>query len=657
MKLKNRLVSQLLVRSQAMVSLVFQLQHTIQTEAALLHQRSISLIIAFFILFAFIVLGILLWIKKSVAKPITALEEGARIIGSGNLNHKIGTDAKNEIGHLSRAFDKMAMDLKETTTSIGELNKEIVERKKVEKEVQESNEKFKQIVQGNSIPTFIIDKNHIIKNWNNACVKLTGLSESKMVGTKKHWISFYPEEKQVLAVLILDGATEKEIDEYYEVKIDKSTLIEGAYEGERFFPDLGEKGRWLFVTATPLRDQNKNIIAVIETLQDITERKSTERQLQQAQKMESVGRLAGGVAHDYNNALSVIMGFTEITMTKMDPAGPMYANLNEVLKAARRARDITRQLLAFARKQTISPKVLDLNGTIDSMLKMLRHLIGEDIDLAWLPATGLWPIKMDPSQIDQILANLCVNARDAIDGVGKITVETDGVVFDAAYCADHVGFVPGEFVMLSLSDNGCGMNKEILDNIFEPFFTTKDVDKGTGLGLAMVYGIVKQNNGFINVYSEPDKGTTIKIYLPRHEGKAAEIQGENTEKIPQGQGETILVVEDDLSILNLTKKILDGLGYIVLIAATPDEAMDVAREHSGRIHLVVTDVIMPEMNGRELSELLKSIYPDLNCIFMSGYTTNAIVHHGVLDEGTHFVQKPFSKNDLATIVRKVLDRE
>jgi PAS domain S-box-containing protein len=610
LKLKNRLVSQLLVRSQAMVSLVFQLQHTIQTEAALLHQRSISLIIAFFILFAFIVLGILLWIKKSVAKPITALEEGARIIGSGNLNHKIGTDAKNEIGHLSRAFDKMAMDLKETTTSIGELNKEIVERKKVEKEVQESNEKFKQIVQGNSIPTFIID-----------------------------------------------GATEKEIDEYYEVKIDKSTLIEGAYEGERFFPDLGEKGRWLFVTATPLRDQNKNIIAVIETLQDITERKSTERQLQQAQKMESVGRLAGGVAHDYNNALSVIMGFTEITMTKMDPAGPMYANLNEVLKAARRARDITRQLLAFARKQTISPKVLDLNGTIDSMLKMLRHLIGEDIDLAWLPATGLWPIKMDPSQIDQILANLCVNARDAIDGVGKITVETDGVVFDAAYCADHVGFVPGEFVMLSLSDNGCGMNKEILDNIFEPFFTTKDVDKGTGLGLAMVYGIVKQNNGFINVYSEPDKGTTIKIYLPRHEGKAAEIQGENTEKIPQGQGETILVVEDDLSILNLTKKILDGLGYIVLIAATPDEAMDVAREHSGRIHLVVTDVIMPEMNGRELSELLKSIYPDLNCIFMSGYTTNAIVHHGVLDEGTHFVQKPFSKNDLATIVRKVLDRE
>ncbi len=400
------------------------------------------------------------------------------------------------------------------------------------------------------------------------------------------------------------------------------------------------------------------------TTRDITERKEAERnqkileaQLNQAQKMESVGRLAGGVAHDYNNALTTIMGFTELAMMDAEPEGTLHDDLNQVIRAGRQARDITRQLLAFARKQTIAPVVLKLNPTVESMLKMLGRLIGEDIDFVWLPGKNLWNVLMDPSQIDQILANLCVNARDAIEGVGKITIETNTVVFDAAYCADHAGFIPGEFVLLAVSDNGCGMDKETLDTIFEPFFTTKDVGKGTGLGLSTVYGIVKQNNGFINVYSEPGKGTSIKIYLSRHEGKTVEIQGKNTEEVPQGLGETILVVEDDLQILKLAQKILEGLNYKVLIAGTPKGAMRLASEHTGKIHLLVTDVIMPEMNGRELSEQLQSLFPDLKCIFMSGYTANTIAHHGVLDEGVHFVQKPFSKNDLATIVRKVLDRE
>ena len=387
------------------------------------------------------------------------------------------------------------------------------------------------------------------------------------------------------------------------------------------------------------------------------ERNKLLKKLSQAQKMESIGRLAGGVAHDYNNALTVIMGYTELAIMDADPAGQFYADLKQVLKAGRHAQDITRQLLAFARKQTIAPKVLDLNENIESMIKMLRRLIGEDIDLVWLPGKNLWNVKMDPSQIDQILVNLCVNARDAIEGVGKVTIETNTVVFDAAYCADHVDFIPGKFVLLAASDNGCGMDKEILDNMFEPFFTTKHVDKGTGLGLATVYGIVKQNHGFINVYSEPGKGTTIKIYLPQHEGKAVEIQGESTEEIPQGNSETILLVEDDLPILKLAQKILEGLNYIVLIADTPKGAMRLAQDHTDKIHLLITDVIMPEMNGRELSEQLQSLFPDLKCIFMSGYTANAIAHHGVLDEGVHFVQKPFAKNDLAAIVRKVLDSE
>ncbi|MBL6996456.1 PAS domain S-box protein [Desulfobacula sp.] len=419
---------------------------------------------------------------------------------------------------------------------------------------------------------------------------------------------------------------------------------------------------WVSDSTRAIYDPDGNIVRYEGQVTDITQLKQAEKekseleaQYRQAQKMESVGRLAGGVAHDYNNALTAIMGYTELAIMDSDPAGPLHADLNQVLKAGRRAQDITRQLLAFARKQTISPRVLNLNNNVESILKMLRRLIGEDIDLIWLPETGLWSVKMDPSQIDQILANLCVNARDAIVGVGKITIETDTIVFDSAYCADHSGFIPGEFVQLSVSDNGCGMDKEILNNIFEPFFTTKDSDKGTGLGLSMVYGIVKQNNGFINVYSEPGKGTTIKIYLPRDEGKVVEIQEESTAKIPQGQGETILLVEDDLPILELTEKILNSLDYTVLAADTPKGAMKLAREHTGKIHLLVTDVIMPEMNGLELSEHLQSLFPDLKYIFMSGYTANAIAHHGVLDEGVNFVQKPFSKNDLAKIIRKVLD--
>jgi CheY-like chemotaxis protein len=370
--------------------------------------------------------------------------------------------------------------------------------------------------------------------------------------------------------------------------------------------------------------------------------------------MESVGRLAGGVAHDYNNALTVIMGYTELAMTHADPTEPWHADLNEVLKASRRAKDITRKLLAFARKQTITPKVLDLNENVKNMLKMLEHLIGEEIDLAWLPGKDLLPVKMDPSQIDQILANLCVNARDAINGIGKITIETEKVVIDAAYCADHAGFVPGDFVLMAVSDNGCGMDKEILDNIYEPFFTTKDIDKGTGLGLPTVYGIVKQNNGFINVYSEPGKGTVAKIYLPPHGGNPVKIQGKKVANVMQGHGETILVVEDDLLILKLTEKIFNGLDYTLLTAGTPKAAIRLTQEHTGKIHLLITDVIMPEMNGRELAEQLQSLFPDLKCIFMSGYTADALAHQEVLKNGAFFIQKPFSKIDLTTIVRKIL---
>jgi PAS domain S-box-containing protein len=386
------------------------------------------------------------------------------------------------------------------------------------------------------------------------------------------------------------------------------------------------------------------------------ERAILQTQLMQAQKMESVGRLAGGVAHDFNNMLGVILGHVEMAEEQINPADPLLQDLQEIKKAAARSADLTRQLLAFARKQTVSPKVIDLNSTVESMLKMLRRLIGEDIELIWRPGYDLWPAKIDPTQVDQILANLAINARDAIAGIGRVTLETANIILDDDYCADHMGFLPGSYVLLTASDDGCGMDKETSEHIFEPFFTTKEIGRGTGLGLATIYGIVKQNSGFINVYSEPGRGTTFRILLPKYLGKAGSEQKKLPEVAQRGQ-ETILLVEDEQSILQLGRRMLERLGYLVLAAATPGEALRMAAQHSGEIHLLLTDVIMPEMNGRDLAKRLLSLYPKMMRMFMSGYTADIIAHHGVLDEGVQFIQKPFSKAELSAKVRAALKKD
>jgi signal transduction histidine kinase/CheY-like chemotaxis protein len=380
-------------------------------------------------------------------------------------------------------------------------------------------------------------------------------------------------------------------------------------------------------------------------------------QLKQAQKMESVGRLAGGVAHDFNNMLGVILGHVELAMGRISPAETVHQDLEKIRESALRSADLTRQLLTFARKQIISPKVLDLNKTVDSMLTMLGRVIGENIHLAWHPGDDLWPVKMDPSQIDQILVNLCVNARDAISEVGTITIQTGRKILDQVYCNHHPGFVPGEYVQLTVSDNGAGMDQETRKNLFEPFFTTKAVGKGTGLGLATVYGIVKQNNGFINVYSEPGMGAVFKIYLPRYiltdQDNAFDNQ-DPARPVPAGN-ETVLLVEDEPAILEVTGLMLESLGYEVLSADTPGKALALAETHE-TIHLLLTDVVMPEMNGKDLAGRVCAMYPNLKCLFMSGYTADVIAHHEVLDKGVHFLQKPFSKEELAARVRNVLDR-
>jgi len=406
---------------------------------------------------------------------------------------------------------------------------------------------------------------------------------------------------------------------------------------------------------SPVHDEAGRIASFVAVMRDVTREEQLQEQAEQAQRLETVGRLAGGVAHDYNNMLNVIIGYTEMAMEKAGASHPLRADLEEILRAATRSAEITQQLLAFARKQIIAPRPLDLNETVAGMLRMLGRLIGERIELVWVPGPGLWRVRMDPSQVDQVLANLCLNARDAIADTGTVTIETANVVVDEAYCAEHADFVPGEYVVLSVSDNGCGMDKETQERIFEPFFTTKGLGRGTGLGLATVYGIVKQNNGFINVYSEPGKGSTFKIYLPRLVEPPEEAAPHPIRELSMGRGETVLLVEDEEPILKMATMMLERLGYRVVAAGSPAEAVRLADEHQEEIHLLMTDVVMPDMNGRTLAERLRARRPRMRCLFMSGYTANAIAHQGVLERDVRFIQKPFTMRELAARLREVLE--
>jgi len=386
-----------------------------------------------------------------------------------------------------------------------------------------------------------------------------------------------------------------------------------------------------------------------------------EAQLQQSQKMEAIGRLAGGVAHDFNNILQAILGYTDIALSAREAAGALRTDLEAIQTAGRRAAGLTRQLMAFARRQPIEPQVVDLNETVAATIDMLGRIIGEDTELAWQPGADLGPVYIDASQIEQVLTNLVVNARDAITGVGKVTIETSRAVFDDSQSAERPDCAPGDYMQLSVSDDGCGMDKTTQSMLFEPFFTTKKMGKGTGLGLATVFGIVKQNGGFIHVYSEPGIGSTFKVYLPRAPAQTeAEATARRAHKptqlaAPRGT-EPLLLVEDEPAILAVGKAMLERLGYTVCAAATPGEALRLARDPATKIALVVTDVIMPEMNGRELFAELARIRPGLRCLYVSSYTAHVIARQGIVEEGVHLLQKPFTTETLARKVREVLDQ-
>ena len=434
-----------------------------------------------------------------------------------------------------------------------------------------------------------------------------------------------------------------------------------ALTGEpAFFENYArEQGKYFEVTA--FRPAPRQFACIFS---DVSERKRAEEekerlrvQLLQAQKMESIGRLAGGIAHDFNNMLSVILGRTEAILEEVEPGQPLHHELSEIQKAAEHSADLTRQLLAFARKQVATPKVIDLNETIEGMLRMLRRLIGENITLTWKPGLQLLPIKIDPVQIDQILANLCVNSRDALKVGGGIMIATGKVTMapgQGTYLQDGT---PGEYVRLTVSDNGRGMDRETLKNLFEPFFTTKEFGQGTGLGLAMVYGIVKQNRGYIDVQSEVGQGTTFQVFFPHESGlvPTAMAKEPQTEAVATRR-ETILLVEDEPSLLDLSRMMLEKQGYVVLSAATPGEAIGLAEKPGGPIHLLLTDVIMPEMNGRDLARQVLIHAPDIKCLFMSGYTADVIAEQGILEEEMEFIQKPFPMKALMARIREVLDK-
>ncbi|WP_020677171.1 hybrid sensor histidine kinase/response regulator [Geopsychrobacter electrodiphilus] len=522
---------------------------------------------------------------------------------------------------------------------------DITERKRAENALRQSEATFRKLFEDSSDAILLIDDTGVFVECNQAALDLLKMTREQFLFSPPERISpeFQPDGRRS------DEAAAKMVALAYSKGMHRFDWSHINAEGSVFTVE---------VSLMPITIKGQTMLHT--SWRDITERKRAEEekiklesQLQQTRKIESIGQLAGGVAHDFNNMLGVILGHVELAMMRADPSHRLFHHLEEISKAAKHSADLTRQLLTFARKQAVVPKVLDLNETVAGMLQILQRLIGENIQLSWHPAASLWPVKVDPSQIDQILANLAVNARDAISGVGKISITTGNSSIDKTFCVSYPDVVPGDYVQLSFSDDGKGMEKEVQAHIFEPFFTTKVVGEGTGLGLATVYGAVRQNNGFITLYSEPGHGTIFNIYLPRTQTVLEAVQKPAAKLLRRGK-ETILLVEDDELLLHLETEILEGSGYTVLPAALPSVALSLAERHPGPIPLLISDVIMPEMNGKELTKQLQALRPGMKVLFMSGYTADIISQQGFIEEGVFFLQKPVSLETLIDKVQEVL---
>ncbi|HEX8818192.1 MAG TPA: PAS domain S-box protein [Terriglobales bacterium] len=518
------------------------------------------------------------------------------------------------------------------------IKQDITARKRNEEERRRTEEKYRAIYEDAVIGIFQTTPGGRVISVNPALAKICGYDN--------------PEE---LIAGITDISNEWYVDPQRRADLQQELERDGfvrSFEYQAKRKD-GTKA-WLLQSIRVVRDESGKPAYYEGTIQDITERKILEDQLRQAQKMEAVGRLAGGIAHDFNNALSVINGYSELLQQELAADAGLSKQAGEIHSAGRRAASLTRQLLAFSRKQTIQLTVLDLNSVLTDIEKMLRRLIGEDISLEIALGKGLKNVKVDRGQMEQIFMNLAINARDAMPKGGKLLIETGNAQLDEMYLRQHPDAKTGPYAMLSVSDTGCGMDKETQAHIFEPFFTTKDVGKGTGLGLSTVYGIVKQSGGHVSVYSEVDKGTTFRLYLPACDAAQATSGVETRADVPAGK-ETILMVEDDPALRELTKNCLLSKGYTVVAAENGQTAIEASQKHAGVIHMLLTDVIMPKMSGPELAQTLTRARPEMKVLFMSGYTDDLIAHHGMLDSGTMLIEKPFDINSLLTKVRQALE--
>jgi two-component system, cell cycle sensor histidine kinase and response regulator CckA len=515
-----------------------------------------------------------------------------------------------------------------------------VERQHVQRQYYEPDETLRKLwrsVEQMADALIIMDRFGVMEYVNPAFEALTGYSRDEAIG-------------QSFGILRSEQYADEPYEEMWST-VRAGNVFRGIVTNRKKNGEISIIEKAL----TPLQDSAGEITHFISTGRDITERRKLESDLQQAHKMDAIGRLAGGVAHDFNNLLLVISAYAELMLDSLGETDPLRRNVAEIMGASRRAADLTRQLLAFGRKQMQSLQILDLNTVIGEITGMLPRLIGEDIELVFAPAKNLGKVKADPTQIEQIVMNLAANARDAMPGGGRLSIETARVRVEESYVQRHAIVPPGDYVLLTVTDSGQGIAPEHLAHIFEPFYTTKEAGKGTGLGLATVYGIVKQNGGFVWVYSEPGLGTTFKVYLPQVQGLSCE---DPIAMLAEGSArgcETLLLVEDEASVRLASSQFLTRNGYSVLEASNGEEALRVSRAHAGRIDLMITDVVMPKMGGPMLAEWLADERPNMKVLFVSGYAENTVLRHGKIDVTTHFLQKPFSGKMLARKVREVVE--
>ena len=549
---------------------------------------------------------------------------------------------------IQKARDQLELRVKERTIELAQTNEkmqiEIAERKRTEEALRESEERFRELYDDAPVGYHELDDEGRITSVNRTELEMTGYVHDDMLG-QPIWTFDADEEtarQQVLALL--------------------AGLPPSARDRERIFRRKDGTTFPVLIEDRLLRNEAGRIVGIRATIQDITERKDAEEkmdslqeQLRQSQKMEAVGRLAGGIAHDFNNLLTVIQGHCEISLLQFRGNNPLREDIVEIKKAADRAGNLTRQLLAFSRRQIMEMKVIDLNSLLRELEKMLRRVMGEDVELVTVLDEHLGKIKVDPGQMEQVVLNLAINARDALPSGGKFILETANVRLDEQYARSHIGVEPGHFVTLSVTDTGSGMSPQVKERLFEPFFTTKEKGKGTGLGLSTVYGIIKQSSGNIRVYSEPGHGSTFRIYLPRVDQETDSLSRRDDAVSMLYGNETVLLVEDEPSVRGLAARVLRNQGYEVLEAVNGDEALQIANRHKGKIDLLLTDVVMPQIGGKELYDQLKPMRADLKVLFTSGYTETAILHQGELPPGVAFLQKPFSPIFLTHKVREILD--